>query len=58
MTEQEIKDNAPSGATHWNEFYRFVSFYRVGDIIEIWEFNKFEYFDEVGNLNTHQLKPL
>lgn len=58
MTIEEIRKNAPEGATHWDEFYRFVSFYRVGNIIEIWEFNKFEYFDEIGNLHTHQLKPL
>lgn len=50
--------NTTRGATHWAEFYKFITYYKVGEVIEVWEFGKFEYYDELTNLHEHDLKPL
>ena len=35
MTEQEIRENAPSGATHYNE--RTNTYYKQDEVLYYWE---------------------
>lgn len=55
MTKEEAKK---MGATHYCDFYNYITYYRVGECIDLWDDNEWTYFDELSTVNLHDLKPL
>lgn len=56
MTEQEIRDNAPSGATHYSDIDNEIVFYQVTNNVIYWD-SDYSIWDEVY-FEMPELKPL
>lgn len=57
MTEQEIKDGAPKGDTHYRFFYNMISYYKISN--NIYRFDDgWLYFDVKKSKDYYDLKPL
>lgn len=59
MTPQQIKDNAPCGATRYAVYDNDVTYYKVeGEYIYLWDMYCWEFFDYRIDIGEYDLKPL
>ena len=56
MTEQEIRDGAPSGATHYSNLDGEIAYYQVTNNILYWD-DDYKIWDEVY-FDMPDLKPI